>query len=308
VNRFSFAHLSDLHLPLAPRPPRLRDLLSKRVFSWLSWRRSRRHIHRPEILAQLMEDVREVGAGHLLVTGDLVNLALPEEFDRARDWLAAQGGGDAVTVVPGNHDALVPVPWADGIGRWKDWMGDLAPGGGQEAFPFVKRVGDVALVGLSSAMPTAPFLAGGRIGEAQLARLEQLLQRLEAEGLFRVVLLHHPLTEGAVRRRKALWDRDRLRQVLARAGAELVLHGHSHESTLESVPGPRGPIPVVAAPSASAAPDDKGVPAGWSLIEVEPTNEAWRLTVSLRSIAADGLRFDSGERISLDVARRATPV
>src|SRR5215217_3358541 len=103
----SFAHLSDLHLPVAERPPRLRDLLSKRLFSYLSWRRSRRRIHRPEVLARLMQDVRAAGPEHLIVTGDLVNLALPDEFERAREWLQGQGDGTRVTVAPGNHDALV---------------------------------------------------------------------------------------------------------------------------------------------------------------------------------------------------------
>jgi 3',5'-cyclic AMP phosphodiesterase CpdA len=302
VNGISFAHLSDLHLPLAARPPRLRDLLSKRFFSWLSWRRSRRHIHRPEALAALMTDVRAAGTDHLVVTGDLTNLSLPDEFARARDWLAAEGSGETVTAVPGNHDALVPVDWAAGQGLWREWMGGAED---EAAFPFVKRVGGVALVGASSATPTGLFLATGRLGQAQSERLRATLEALGREGLFRIVLVHHPITEGAVSGRKALKDRERLRAVLAEAGAELVLHGHAHVATIESVPGPAGPILVAGAPSASAAPGTHGPPAGWRRIDVAALNQGWRLTVSSRTLRADG-GIDAHEDLSAEIPRPGT--
>jgi 3',5'-cyclic AMP phosphodiesterase CpdA len=300
VNGFTLAHLSDLHLPLDERTPRLRDLLSKRLFSYLSWKRSRRRIHRPEVLARLMEDVRAAAPDHTAVTGDLVNLALPEEFVRARRWLLAQGGVETLTVVPGNHDALVPVPWAEGLGRWSEWMGEgVSP---PEAFPFVRRMGEAALIGLSTAVPTAPFLASGRLGDMQLMRLARTLALLGQEGVFRVVMLHHPLVDGQVAPRKALEDRAALRQVLHEYGAELVLHGHSHHATVESVPGPAGPIPVVGAPSASAAPGESAEDAGWRLIGVEPGNDAWTVTVATRAITPSG-GFETRDARTIRVAR-----
>ena len=298
---FSIAHVSDLHLPLADRPPRLRELMSKRLFSWLSWRRSRRFIHRPEILARLMADVTANGADHLAVTGDLTNLALPEEFDGARDWLAAQGGPGRVSVVPGNHDALVPLPWTDGLGRWSDWMGEPT---GATQFPTVKRLAPVALVGVSSAVPTAPLLAGGAVGPDQLRDLVAILKSLAAEGLFRIVLIHHPLTDGAVSRRKALTDRAALRDAIRTAGAELVLHGHAHQASTEAIPGPDGPIPVIGAPSASADPAAHGAPAGWRRIEVIPSNDAWRLVVSTRTMQPDG-SFVAADDLDATIRRPA---
>lgn len=301
MNGFTLAHLSDLHLPLDDRRPRLRDLISKRLFSYLSWRRSRRRVHRPEVLARLTADVRQAGADHLVVTGDLVNLALADEFVRARRWLEAQGGGEGVTIVPGNHDALVPVPWGEGLGLWADWMGEgVSP---PEPFPFVKRLGEAALIGVSTAVPTAPFLASGRLGDMQLMRLARTLALLGQEGAFRVVMLHHPLVDGQVRARKALEDRAALRQVLLEYGAELVLHGHSHHATVETVPGPSGPIPVVGAPSASAAPGESSEDAGWRLIRVEPGNDAWAVTVSTRSITASGEGFETRDAQTILVER-----
>jgi hypothetical protein len=44
-----------------------------------------------------------------------------------------------------------------------------------ESFPFVRRRDPVALVGVSSGLPTLPLAATGRIGGEQLARLGDLL-------------------------------------------------------------------------------------------------------------------------------------
>jgi 3',5'-cyclic AMP phosphodiesterase CpdA len=286
LTELRFAHLSDLHLPLADRPPRLRDLMSKRLFSYLSWKSKRRRIHRPEVLARVMEDIRAQDGGHLLVTGDLTNLALPDEFERARDWLVGQGDPGRVTVVPGNHDTLVKGDWRTGLARWSEWMG--GPAAPEDAFPFVKRVGEAALIGVSTAVPTAPFMATGRVGDRQLFRLARHLATLGAEGAFRIVLLHHPIMDGAVSGRKALDDRAALRQVLAEYGAELVLHGHSHHASFEETPGPAGPIPVVGAPSASAAPEASSEAAGWRTICLTPSNDAWDVAISTRSMGMDG--------------------
>jgi 3',5'-cyclic AMP phosphodiesterase CpdA len=300
VTGFTLAHLSDLHLPLDARPPRLRQLLSKRLFSYLSWRRSRRRIHRPEILTALMADVHACGVDHLAVTGDLTNLSLPDEFARATGWLQAQGDGEDVTVIPGNHDALVTTPWETGIGGWQAWMGEgVSPG---EAFPFVKRVGEVALIGVSTAVPTPPFMATGEVGDLQLLRLARTLALLAEDGVFRVVMLHHPVIDGQVSGRKALDDRAALRQVLLEYGCELVLHGHSHHATTAWIPGPTGPIPVVGAPSASAAPGESSEAAGWRLVSLRPGNDDWKLSVSTRTMTATGV-FETRDQQEISVPR-----
>ena len=86
---------------------------------------------------------------HIAVTGDLVNIALGGEFVQARDYLAKLGSGDHVTVVPGNHDAYVALPWAGSTGLWNDYMtgrhADEATRSGRHGmprdFPFMRRLG-----------------------------------------------------------------------------------------------------------------------------------------------------------------------
>lgn len=281
-NPLRFAHVSDLHLPFEPRLD-WRQRFSKRQLSAWSWRR-RRAVQRPEILEALRAELRAARPQQLLVTGDITNFSLPEEFRRAAAWLASLAGEMAVNVVPGNHDALMPLADELGQGQWREF----AQGGGQ--WPWVVRRGTTTFIGLSSAVPTAPLLASGRLGAGQLQRLETVLEQEGQAGQLRVVLLHHPPVDGAVSARKALADRAALRAVLQRVGAELVLHGHARAARLESVPGPRGPIPVLCVPSSSALPNPRDEAARWHLVTLPPAGAPrWaRVQVRQWSLAAAG--------------------
>src|SRR4029079_12724459 len=80
---FTLAHVSDVHL--APLPaPRPSELLSKRGLGYLNWLRKRRAIHRADMLAALVADLKTRAPDHIAVTGDLVNLSLPSEFANGR--------------------------------------------------------------------------------------------------------------------------------------------------------------------------------------------------------------------------------
>jgi len=260
---FRLAHLSDLHLPPPPGAFGWRDLLSKRLLSRIAWRRKGEE-HRPEVLAALIADLKAQAPDHIAITGDLTNYASTVELEAARRWLEALGPARDITVSPGNHDALIDSggePFAD----WSPWLGDQ----GDAVFPQVRVRDAVAVFNLCSAVPTAPHLATGRLGAAQLGRLEALLGDPAYRDLFRVVLIHHPPVAGAVSRRKSLVDQDDLRAVLARHGADLVLHGHAHEAMVATTPGPDGAmIPVLGVPSASAA-GGLGHPAArWHGVEI----------------------------------------
>ena len=280
TNAFAFAHISDLHLPHEPRLT-WAQRLSKRQLSVWSWRR-RRAIQRPEILEALRNDLQSRQLSHIVVTGDITNFSLPAEYPAAADWLRQLAGTTGISIVPGNHDALVPMLQAQGPATWADLMGDVLD------WPFVVRRGPVSFIGLCSAVPTAPLLATGRLGDAQLARLESMLQAEGLAGRIRVVLLHHPVADGAVGSRKALSDRQALRAVLARSGAELVLHGHAREARLEPVAGPRGPIPVLCVPSSSALPNSRDEAARWHLLTLRPGSHWAQVLVRQWSLAAQG--------------------
>jgi 3',5'-cyclic AMP phosphodiesterase CpdA len=263
----TLAHVSDLHAtPVEVR--RVADFLGKRALGWLSWRLRRRHHHRPEALEALAADLCTAAPDHAVVTGDVTNVACEHEFEQALAWLARLGGPERVSVVPGNHDAYAAVARERSLDLWAAYL--ASDGASRVEFPAVRIRGAFAIVGVSSAHPTAPFLARGSVGDAQLERLEQRLVELSATSSCRVVLIHHPVTEGAVSPRRELTDAARLRSVLARAGADLVLHGHGHRTLFGSIPGPEAPIPVVGARSASDASPRPDKTAQYHLYDVEP--------------------------------------
>jgi 3',5'-cyclic AMP phosphodiesterase CpdA len=288
---FVLAHLSDLHLASAPR---VTDLVGKRGLGFINWQRKRKYIHRPEVLEVVTHDVKAGSPNHVAVTGDLVNLSLPEEYERARSWLAALGSGPDVSVVPGNHDVYVRAARQAASAYWTDHMrGD----DGVARFPFVRRRDNLALIALSTGVPTGPFMATGRLGQRQLADLAQALEK--TRGLFRVVLIHHPPVSPMKRYLRRLTDAAALRGVLAEAGAELLLHGHDHRRSLVWLDGPSGKkIPALGAPSATAAAphgDEDG--AGYTLLRINGDAPDWHCEMIARQRAADGTMHEAGRQL-----------
>lgn len=275
---FRFAHLSDPHLS-DPSGVRLRQLAGKRLLGYLSWRRRRRHEHRPEMLEALGADLRALAPDHTVVTGDLTHIALPQEFVQARAWLESLGSPERVTVVPGNHDSYVRTSWEESLGQWQPFLRGDEPGGA--AFPLLRVRGPVAFIGVSTAVPSAPLLATGRIGHAQLQRLEAMLAGLSA-GVLRVLLLHHPPVPGEEKWRKRLVDAPQLCALLARHPVDLVLHGHRHRALHSMIRIPGSNIPVFGIPSASAMGLHSDYPSAYNEYDLRTSGSAWRLTARAR--------------------------
>lgn len=275
---FTLAHLSDPHVPLLPRP-RLIELAGKRALGYVNWTRRRHRYQRREVLDLLVTDLKAQAPDHIAVTGDLVNLALEAEFAPARAWLDGVGPPDRVTAIPGNHDAYVRATrhrFGEAFAPY------LTSDDGRVGFPALRRRGPLALISLSSAVPTLPLLATGTIGRHQLAALEVLLEQLAAEDVFRVLLVHHPLQSDA--RQKRMTDAPQLLAVLRRHGVELVLHGHDHIHSTMWFEGPNGRIPAVGVPSASALPHGRYPAAAYNLFAIQRDNAGWRCEHVVRSV------------------------
>jgi 3',5'-cyclic AMP phosphodiesterase CpdA len=280
---FVLAHLSDPHLGPLPRP-HLRELASKRLLGYVNWLRSRRAIHRTEALDAITRDLARERPDHIAVTGDLVNIALPSEFEGARQWLENLGSPHDVSLVPGNHDAYVH---AAAIHRDRHWAPYMA--GEDATFPYVRRRRGVALIGLSTAVVTGPVLATGRLGAEQIARAGDLLNELAAAGLFRVVMIHHPPQTQMISPHKRLTDAAAFRRMIAEAGAELVIHGHDHVRALLWLAGKDGSrVPVICVPSASASAGRRHEPAGYNLYRIDGGPGAFTCEVVSRGLVPSG--------------------
>ena len=307
---FRIAHLSDVHLsPL--QGVRWQALTNQRILGYVNWRRNRHKVHVRERLDLLLHDIRLHEPDHVAVTGDLVNLGLPEEFIAAMKWLEELGPPEYVSVVPGNHDAYVRLRNDPGFRRWmpymtsnKDGMAYLGGGGesgggggknkGSEAsggkgyengFPFVKKFGDVALIGLSSAVPTMPFMASGKLGKGQIARADEVLAKTGADNLCRLVLIHHPPVISRSNWYRGLSDSKNFGRVAKSHGAELILHGHWHTQSTNHIDGPNGHIPIMGVPSASSGMAGHKPLARYNLYDFYLDNGAWSAQLTGRGFS-----------------------
>jgi 3',5'-cyclic AMP phosphodiesterase CpdA len=292
---YALAHLSDPHLPPLPAA-RLRDLMGKRALGYLNWTRNRHKYQRRDVLDALVSDMHGQAPDHIAITGDFVNLALEAEFEPARAWLEAVGSPDRVSIVPGNHDAYVRATRLRFSQTFGNYLGGDEASDHSGTFPFLRRRGPLALIGVSSAVPTPPLMATGRLGRNQLDALDRLLSRLSAERLFRVLLIHHPLRSNS--RGKRLTDSGELRALLKRRGAELILHGHDHIHSTMWIDGPAGAIPAIGVPSASALAHGRYPAAAYNLFSIEHGDGVWRCRQTVRGIdGSSGVRQLSETRL-----------
>ena len=302
-----FAHLSDWHATtLVGGGSGLLRL--KRLSGWASWGLSRRHRHSHTVLEAAFRDVQSQHVDRILVTGDLTHVSLEPEFRAAAKQLAALGTPGDVFLIPGNHDCYVPVPKKHSWDLWADYLKgtrreDLDPtlreclmeqpdesvAPCHDDYPTLRVHGQLAMIGLCSAIPTPIFRAGGWLGEAQLDRLERLLVAARDRQLCRVVMIHHPISEKGEPKRRALWDAEELRGVLERVGADLVIHGHKHRRRLNVVEGPSGQIPVIGVPSSSEVGSRPDRRAQYHLYTIRPKegDEGFALDAEVRGYDAD---------------------
>lgn len=274
---FKLAHISDIHLSPLPQV-RLAELASKRITGYINWKRHRKGAMHDWVLDGLIADLKSQHPDHIAVTGDLVNLALDLEIDNARTWLSKLGPAQDVSVIPGNHDAYIRGTLDKSCRAWEPWMrGDgIDNQHKRPVFPYLRVRDDVAIIGVSSAHATAPFMASGDFLPAQAARLKQLLIETGKKGLCRVVMIHHPPVRNATAMYKRLFGIGRFQKVIKEAGAELILHGHTHLATYNEIDGLNGKVPVICVPSASQAPyppgqEGKKPPARYNLFSIEKT-------------------------------------
>jgi 3',5'-cyclic AMP phosphodiesterase CpdA len=264
------AHLSDLHL-LSLEGVRVVDFLNKRVTGGLNLLFNRGGQFPADVARSLAQDIRAQQVDHVVVSGDLTNLAFPAELELVRGILEEIGlPPSEITVVPGNHDyytrrsavddhfARVMAPFL---------AGDLQPGPGP--FPHLRLRGELALLALSSARPSPWLMAVGTLGPQQIQLARQLLDHEACRGCFRLVVLHHAPHKAFVKWHNRLTDAAAFADLLRATGAELVVHGHLHRPLRESLPGPDGSVPVVGVGSATwLSPKDPARRAQYNLYEI----------------------------------------
>lgn len=228
-------------------------------------------------LKLLLRAVLDAGCDHVVVTGDIVSTADPDDFALAREIFGTLGllSADRLTVVPGNHDvfggphratdvlefpsrirtvdrAAMRALFVDAFAE--TFEGVMRPDPALP-FPFVKRAGPFDIIGIDSTMPWSllrnPLGSNGHVDDAQLRALSALAQRGADASRIPVVAMHHHLRDAVdatpdhrlwtaiERRTMRLRGRARLLRRLASLDARVVLHGHVHLNETYIVRGMR---------------------------------------------------------------------
>ena len=170
--------------------------------------------------------------------------------------------------------------------------------------PYLRVRREVAIIGLTSGVPTGPLMATGRLGKAQLEAFAELLGETGAKGLARVVLIHHPPIAGGAPPLRGLSDAAAFERIVRDFGAEAILHGHTHKQAVRSLASRAartvgGAVPVLGAPSAAAAARDPRYRAAYHLVRLDREGERWRVSARARGLAPESEAI--GEREALSV-------
>lgn len=220
-------HISDLHFHRVPRRPS--QWFSQRFLGAANLVLRRAYQFPLERAVRLVHMLDGMDWDHLVITGDLTQLSLEEEFALARQTLEPllARGPERITVVPGNHDRYVP---------------DSQPHNGFEAYFgefFGKgeiRTADLNdtwhLAAWDSAVVSPPMMAWGEVSQKTLKATSQWIKELPENS--RVVLANHYPLEFKFPFRYVpshdLREYRKVKQWLEKQPVDLYLHGHIHSN------------------------------------------------------------------------------
>jgi len=242
---FTIAHLSDLHLSpnfFPERSIQFRSILS--------------------LCKQRQVD-------HIIITGDITNQAKESEFDHFRKILQEFSllDGNKITVINGNHDIFGGPYYAEDVLSFpttckstdyeqkmtqfyhytKETFSSAKFFSEKSMFPFLKVVGDIALVGLNSVAEwhavKNPIGSNGKVDSEQFINLRKLLNSEELQKKKIFIAIHHHFSTTSVgdhsSKMERLWSaiesatlklrkKKRLLKLFSKANVAKVLHGHVH--------------------------------------------------------------------------------
>ena len=253
--------------------------------------------HSERILIALRQELTQRDFDRIVFSGDATALGFEGEMQRAAELLGV-GDPPPGLAVPGNHDYCTHAAMHSGDFErcFAPWQIGEHIGG--EVYPFAQRVGPVWLVGVNSSTANRLYWdARGRVGAAQLARLEKLLSSLEPGP--RILVTHYPIwlaNGGSEHTFHGLRDLQELISVAQRGGVVLWLHGHRHEP-YHHAHSERTPFPVICAGSITQR-------SRWSYNDYTLTGEhlraVQRVFVEEQGAFRDGCVFD----LELSVSRK----
>lgn len=177
------------------------------------------------LLPPLIDAVQRLEPHLVVISGDLTQRARPSEFAEAAAFLEQLP--QPQLVVPGNHDVPLYNPYSRFIGKLKRYQRYITP----DLEPFFLD-DEIAVLGINTARSLT--WKGGRISSRQIAITREKFCPLDPS-IARVVVTHHPFDLPDSIAAGNLVGRARIAMAhLAECGADLLLAGHMHLSSVSS--------------------------------------------------------------------------
>lgn len=244
---FSIVHISDPHL-------------SRQYY--------REHLKSFKLL---LRSVLERGCDHLIITGDIVSTADPEDYFLAREILSRFGflDGRKLTVVPGNHDIfggphkavdvlsfprhIRSVDYHRNLTLFREAFHEAFDGAhflcGDKSYPFLKQVGPFSILGLNSIPPWSLWSnilgTNGSLDEHQFDSLRALAGSPSIADTIPIAAIHHhfhdlvdqdsrgnSLWHSVEARTMKLRNRRKMFKLFGALQVRFVLHGHIHRNEI----------------------------------------------------------------------------
>jgi 3',5'-cyclic AMP phosphodiesterase CpdA len=134
------SHTSDIHLPLTFKPT-ISSLFNKRVIGYINHNSNRRNVHKLENIELILHDIKlKNKTGHTILSGDIVNLSLEEEFINANEFLGKYFTKYNLSIIPGNHDAYVDIEYKNSLYHLANYLNECDPLNQDITFPYIKKL------------------------------------------------------------------------------------------------------------------------------------------------------------------------
>ena len=177
------------------------------------------------VVTAIIPQIRSLEPDVVVLSGDLTQRAKPDEFRAARRFLDELPTPQIV--VPGNHD----IPLYNVLQRFGSPLSKYRRFISADLEPFYAD-DEIAVAGINTARSLT--FKDGRVNEDQMRRLHDRLAPLD-DRLTKIVVTHHPfdLPEG-MDPKHLVGRADQAMDVFLRAGADVLLAGHLHTTSIGS--------------------------------------------------------------------------
>lgn len=174
----------------------------------------------PEVLPRLRQAVIDARPDVVVVSGDVTQRAMAQQFAQARDFLA--GLPRPQIVVPGNHD----VPLYNVLARWLRPLDNFKAYITSDLEPFHSDA-EIAVLGLNTARSLT--FKSGRLNREQVARTCSRFTALP-DNVVRIVVTHHPFVRPETVSEDTVGRAEMAIEGFANCRVDLILSGHLHMS------------------------------------------------------------------------------